>query len=160
MDARQCILQVRVPGFCGCCAGDVLDRGLNMCVTLHFSLIPMQSWAHASLDPPHSPAPAAGGPPAHCQLAARAAPPPVAACLSPSCSEVLPSHSDNPRKHELLRKPPPKPMLFLRPNVRSKPRGSEHSLWPQEPALCNSEFQLSPETFFTWPQASSEQRPF
>lgn len=68
-------------------------------LALHFSLIPMQSWAHAFLDPPHSSAPevpkhATGGPPAHCQLAARAAPPPVAACLSPSCSEVLPSHSE------------------------------------------------------------------
>lgn len=99
VDARQCILQVRVPGLCGCCAGEVLAHGLSMCVALHLSLSPMQSWAPASLDPPHSPAPevpkrAAGGPPAHCQQAARAAPPPVAACLSPSCSEVLPTHSD------------------------------------------------------------------
>lgn len=48
--------QVRVPGLCGCCAGEVLDCGLYMCLALRFSLIPMQSWAHASLDPPHSPA--------------------------------------------------------------------------------------------------------
>lgn len=80
--------RVRVPGLRGCCAG--LNRGL--CLTLP-SLDTYAKLGSGFPDPPYSPDPevpkrAARGSPAHCQHAAPAAPPPVAACLSLSCLEV------------------------------------------------------------------------
>lgn len=85
--------RVRVPGLRGCCTGEVLDRGLYMYLALRLFcslckagltlpwILPLRLYLGFSSMQPR-------GPPAHRQHAARAAPPPVAECLSPSYLEV------------------------------------------------------------------------